>query len=409
MVTQEKREKRNIMKQQILFVDDELNILKGLQRSLRPLRNQWAMTFVEGGVRALECLEQASFDVIITDMRMPHMDGAQLLRKVQAKYPMMVRIILSGHSDQEMVMKSVKSAHQYLSKPCEKQVLIDAVTRACFLRNTLNQKSLQYVVSGIGVMPILPALYSQMMAELNSKDASGASVGEIISKDIGMTAKVLQLVNSSFFGIPRHVSTPMEAVIFLGIDVVKTLVLSIEVFSAFQKRTLSILPVSKIYDHCLRTGVIAKKIAVLEKMDKEESDNAMIAGILHDLGRLLLAENFPDEYQEVMEMVKQDKKGVHVAELEIMGVTHAHIGAYLLGLWGLPDNIVEGVAFHHSPSAGIVKSFDLYGLVHVANLMEHQEQLPNGWHHLVGVDKDYLDQYDLAKKIPLWRDSLGKK
>ena len=397
------------MKQQILFVDDEPNILKGLQRSLRPLRNQWEMTFAEGALRALECLEQASFDVIVTDMRMPQMDGAQLLSKVQAKYPMMVRIILSGHSDHEMVMRSVKSAHQYLSKPCEKQVLIDAVTRACFLRDTLNQKSLQYVVSGIDVIPILPALYTQIMAELNSKDASSASVGEIISKDIGMTAKVLQLVNSSFFGMPRHVSTPMEAVIFLGIDVVKTLVLSIEVFGAFQERTLSILPVSKIYDHCVRTGVIAKKIAVLEKMDKEESDNAMIAGILHDLGRLLLAENFPDEYQEVMERVKQDKKGVHVAELEILGVTHAHMGAYLLGLWGLPDNIVEGVAFHHSPSAGIVKKFDLYGLVHVANLMEYHEQLPNGWDHLIGVDTDYLDQYDLAKKIPLWRDALGKK
>jgi putative nucleotidyltransferase with HDIG domain len=397
------------MKQQILFVDDEPNILKGLQRSLRPLRNQWEMTFAEGGVRALECLEQASFDVIVSDMRMPQMNGDQLFRKVQEKYPMMARIILSGYSDQEMVMRSVKSAHQYLSKPCDKQVLIDAVTRACSLRNTLNQKSLQYVVSGIDVMPILPALYTQIMAELNSKDASSASVGEIISKDIGMTAKVLQLVNSSFFGMPRHVSTPMEAVIFLGIDVVKTLVLSIEVFAAFQERTLSILPVSKIYDHCVRTGVIAKKIAVLEKMDKEESDNAMIAGILHDLGRLLLAENFPDEYQEVMERVKQDKKGVHVAELEIMGVTHAHIGAYLLGLWGLPDNIVEGVAFHHSPSAGIVKKFDLYGLVHVANLMAHHELLPNGWDHLIGVDTDYLDQYDLAKRIPLWRDALGKK
>ena len=398
------------MKQRILFVDDESNILKGLQRSLRPLRNQWEMTFTGSAVSALECLERDPFDVIVSDMRMPQMDGAQLLGTVQEKYPLMVRIILSGHSDQEMVMKSVKSAHQYLSKPCEKQVLIDTITRACFLRNTLNQKSLQYVVSGIDTIPILPALYTQIMAELNSKDASAASVGKIITKDIGMTAKILQLVNSSFFGMPRHVANPMEAVIFLGIDVVKTLVLSIEVFAEFQERTLSILPVKKIYDHCVKTGIIAKKIAVLEKMGKEESDNAMIAGILHDLGRLLLAENFPDEYQEIMEKVKKDQKEIHVVELAILGVTHAQIGAYLLGLWGLPDNIVEGVAFHHNPSADIVKKFDLCGLLHVANLMEHHEQiLPNGWDHLIGVDTDYLDQYDMTKRIPLWRDSLRIK
>lgn len=398
------------MKQRILFVDDESNILKGLQRSLRPLRNQWEMTFAKSAASALECLEKGPFDVIVSDMRMPQMDGAQLLEKVQEKYPMMVRIILSGHSDQEMAMKFVKSAHQYLSKPCEKQVLIDAITRACFLRNTLNQKSLQYVVSGIDAIPILPALYTQIMAELNSKDASAASVGEIITKDIGMTAKVLQLVNSSFFGMPQHVANPMEAVIFLGIDVVKTLVLSIEVFAALQERTLSILPVKKIYDHCVRTGVIAKKIAVIEKMSKEESDNAMIAGILHDLGRLLLAENFPDEYQEVMEKVKKDQQEVHVAELAILGVTHAQIGAYLLGLWGLPDNIVEGIAFHHNPSDGIAKKFDLCGLLHVANLIEHHEQiLPNGWDHLIGVDTHYLDQYNLAKRIPLWRDFLRIK
>jgi len=122
------------MKQRILFVDDEPNILKGLQRSLRPLRNQWEMTFAQGAVPALECLEKASFDMIVSDMRMPQMDGAQLLRKVQEKYPTMGRIILSGYSDQEMVMKSVKCAHQYLSKPCDKQVLIDAINRTCFLR-----------------------------------------------------------------------------------------------------------------------------------------------------------------------------------------------------------------------------------------------------------------------------------
>ncbi len=395
------------MKQRILFVDDEPNILKGLQRSLRPLRKRWDMSFVESGKAALKKLEGTAFDVIISDMRMPEMDGAQLLQAVQERYPMMVRIILSGHSDQELIMKSVKSAHQYLSKPCEKETLINAVNRACSLKELMNKKNLQLVISGIDTMPILPSLYSRIMAELRSQDASTAGVGDIISQDMGMTAKVLQLVNSSFFGMPRHVASPSEAVVLLGIDVVKTLILGIEVFSEYRQSTLSIIPVSKVYEHCVKTSVIAKKIAQMEKKDKEIADNAMIAGLLHDLGRLLLAENFPEDYQEVMALVKEKRCQFYEAELEVLGVTHAEIGGYLLSLWGLPDNIIEGVTFHHSPSACIATGFDLCGVVHVANLIERHERVqPGAWETLNGLDTKYMVKQGLTGRIHLWRDHL---
>ncbi|MCG8616216.1 MAG: response regulator [Desulfobacterales bacterium] len=398
------------MKQRILFVDDEPNILKGLQRSLRPLRKVWEMAFVDSGAAALDMLESNEFHVIISDMRMPEMDGAQLLRKVQKRWPTMVRIILSGHSDQELIMKSVKSAHQYLSKPCEKQTLVNAINRACSLKALMNKKSLQLVISGIDTMPILPSLYNRIMDELNSAEASTAGIGEIIARDVGMTAKVLQLVNSSFFGMPRHVASPSEAVVLLGIDVVKTLILSIEVFSEYRKSTLSIIPVSKVYEHCVRTGVIAKKIARMEKKSKEAQDNAMIAGILHDLGRLLLAENFPEDYQEVMDHIRLNQCLVHEGELEVLGVTHGEIGGYLLSLWGLPDDIVEGVAYHHAPSACIADGFALCGVIHAADLMERHERLqPGAWETLTGLDNRYMAKQGLNDRIPMWRDRLRAK
>lgn len=395
------------MKQRILFVDDEPNILKGLQRSLRPLRNVWDMAFVGSGALALDTLENREFDVIISDMRMPEMDGARLLTQVQERWPRMVRIILSGHSDQELVMKSVKSAHQYLSKPCEKKTLINAVNRACSLKALMNKKTLQLVISGIDTMPILPSLYNRIMSELQSSEASAAGIGDIIARDVGMTAKVLQLVNSSFFGIPRHVASPSEAVVLLGIDVVKTLILSIQVFSEYRDATLSIIPVSRIYEHCVRTGVIAKQIARMEKFSKETQDNAMIAGILHDLGRLLLAENFPEDYREVMALAREARLPLHEGERDVLGVTHAEIGGYLLSLWGLPDDIVEGVAYHHSPSACIAEGFAICGIVHTANLMEHHERRgPGAWERLAGLDIRYMKKLGLAGRIPMWRDRL---
>lgn len=395
------------MKRRILFVDDEPNILKGLQRSLRPLRNNWEMGFETGGRKALNRLETEAFDVIISDMRMPDMDGGQLLGQVQKKYPKMVRIILSGHADRELAMKSVKSAHQYLSKPCEKEHLVSAVNRSCSLRDLMGKKALQNVVTAIGTMPSLPVLYSRIMDALTSDKASVSLVGEIISEDMGMTAKVLQLVNSSFFAMPSHVATPVEAAVILGIDVLKTLVLTLEVFSAYKKSTMDILPITTIYEHCVNTGVIAKKIAKLEKRDKAVTDNAMIAGVLHDLGRLILAEGFPEDYRTVMAEVKHTGCRIHEAEAEIMGVSHAEIGGYLLGLWGLPDNIVEGVVFHHKPSECITDRFDLCGMVHIANIMEYYERrMPGRWERLEGVDETYLKQFGLGRRIDFWRDQL---
>ncbi|MFH2092721.1 MAG: response regulator [Pseudomonadota bacterium] len=392
-------------KTKILFVDDEVNILKGLQRSLRPLRDYWDMSFAEGAENALQTLEQENYDVILSDMRMPGMDGSKLLEIVRTKYPMMIRMILSGHSDKEMIMKSVKAAHQYLSKPCEKETLVSAITRACSLRDILHNKALKDLLGGIETMPSIPALYAKIMAELNSADASVASVGDIIQKDMGMTAKILQLVNSSFFGMPRHIGSAKEAVVLLGIDVVKTLVLGIEVFSKFSK-ALSVISVDAIHDHCVRTAVIAKKIALHEKMDGKKADNAMICATLHDLGRLLLAEHFSKEYSQVMTLIEQKKMPVFEAEKQVFKVSHAEVGAYLLGLWGLPQTIVEGIAFHHSPARVASRDFELSGMVHVADMIEHHAK--NGGPSeleaiLAGLDTAYMDKRGLTGKLPGWQ------
>ncbi len=395
------------MKRRILFVDDEVNILKGLQRSLRPLRKYWDMAFAEGGENALDSLEKEPFDVIVSDMRMPEMDGAKLMGIVQKKYPKMVRIILSGHSDHEMIMRSVKLAHQYLTKPCEKKLLVTAITQACSLRDILNHEKLTTMLGSIETMPSLPVMYSQILEELGSEDASAESVGKIISKDIGMTAKVLQLVNSSFFGMPRHISDAKEAVVLLGFDIVKTLVLGIEVFSKFSEKALSIVSVEKIYDHSVKTGGIAKQIAILEGMDKKVIDDVMIASILHDLGKLILAQYFTDKYKEVMELVQKKFIPIFKAEKEVLGVTHAEVGAYLLGLWGLPDKIIEGIAFHHQPSRFAGREFSICDVVHVAELMEHHERKqPGAWQSLTGLDTDHAETLGILEKIPLWRDSL---
>ena len=219
----------------VIFVDDEPNILSGLRRILRPLRKEWEMVFEEGGEPALATLESAPCDVVVSDMKMPGMDGAEFLSKVREKYPASIRIALSGETDSHMIYRCVQHAHQYLAKPCDADALVSAVKRAFSLRKLMRDEKLEAIVANMTSLPSLPEQYEQIMQELQSEDPSLQTVGEIIEGDVAMSAKILQLVNSAFFGLARHMSSPSEAAMYLGVDVLKSLVLTTGVFSQFEE------------------------------------------------------------------------------------------------------------------------------------------------------------------------------
>jgi response regulator RpfG family c-di-GMP phosphodiesterase len=391
----------------VLFVDDEPNVLQGLERMLHPLRHEWEMAFVESGAEALDLLARQTFDVVVSDMRMPGMNGAELLSEVRKRCPQTVRIVLSGHSNRDMILQSVDAAHQYLAKPCDAQALKATVMRACALRDILGDPGLKTLVSQLRTLPSLPTLYAQVVEELNSPEASMHRVGAIISKDVGMTAKILQLVNSAFFGLPRHVANPAQAAALLGLETVKALVLSVEVFSQLDLSALPELSMDELLEHSVRAGSAAKAIAQSEKQEAKVVDDAFMAGILHDAGKLILAANSPREYQRALSMAAKRGVALCEAEREVFGATHAEVGAYLMGLWGLPDPIVEALAFHHSPSKSMAQTFTLLTAVHVANALLHEA---DGEHDGVtrgGVDLNYLAAIGLTDRLPSWRTAMG--
>jgi putative nucleotidyltransferase with HDIG domain len=360
-----------IMKR-VLFVDDETNLLAGLQRMLRGMRNEWQMAFAATAYEALEILKSNSFDVIVTDMRMPGMDGCQLLNKVKQRHPQVVRIILSGHSDKEEVLKSIGPVHQYLSKPCDADVLKSTIARACAMRTLLDDESLIKVISQIEALPSLPSLYTEVIKEINSPDSSLTRVGEIISKDVGMSAKILQLVNSSFFGLPMHVSSPARAVTMLGLETVKALVLGVKIFSQFSMPDLPGYSITNLWNHSIATARLAKNIAENLKQKQTEIDDSFLAGLLHDIGKLILLDRLRAECDKVINIVSSSGRPLLEAEKEIFGTTHAHVGAYLLGIWGFSQSIVEGIAFHHCPGECSDEGVSILTAVHLADGIEHR-------------------------------------
>jgi putative nucleotidyltransferase with HDIG domain len=305
---------------------------------------------------------------------MPGMDGRQLLEEVEKRYPQAVRVVLSGSAGATEGLDSLRPTHQYLTKPCDAGTVENTIERALKLRELVPQEKVRQFVARTGSVPSLPSLYSEIMAELNSEDCSISRVAAIIERDAGMTAKILQLANSAFFGLRGQVSTASDAIFRLGLDVVKALALSVQVFSTFQTDDIKRLKLTHVWPHSLATASLARKIAARQRAEAAIVDIAFTAGLLHDMGKLILAANVPEEYQGVLarttEAHLRDWQGEYIA----FGVTHAEIGAYLIGLWGLPDTLVEAIAFHHRPSRSRDNKFGPLAAVHIGDAFEHHSR-----------------------------------
>ncbi len=391
------------MSRKILFVDDEPRILKGLERMLFLLADQWEMSFVDSGAKALEALEAGTFDVIVSDMRMPEMDGATLLAKVKERYPNVVRLVLSGHAELETALRAVPVAHQFLTKPCDPDLLEEVIDRACHLQVILSDKNLLSEIGKVESLPVRPQIYSELLRALADPETNYDNVALIIEKDVAMCAKVLQLVNSSFFGLRRTITNIKQALTFLGISMIKHLVLSVEVFDAYQgKDNGSGFSLDAEQQHALLVANLAK--ALLQ--DKQKKEDAFMASMLHDVGKLVLAAHLPGHFSTVLAEVKKQQQPMHLVEKELYHVTHAEVGAYLLGIWGLPYPIIEAVSHHHEPRRVEQKHFDVLGAVYVANALVHEleDSLPDGDVPKSGeLDLAYLSALGVDEELPKWR------
>jgi HD-like signal output (HDOD) protein/CheY-like chemotaxis protein len=387
----------------ILFVDDEPNILEGLQRMLFPFQREWHMAFASGGQGALDVLQKEHFDVVVSDMRMPGMDGAELLERIKEEYPDTVRFVLTGQSDSETVYRSVGDAHQFLTKPCKPQLLKDSVDRAFAIRDLLENDRLKAVISRIGSLPPMPQTYAQLCKELQSSEASAAKIGQIIESDLAMTAKILQLVNSAFFGVRQHVSSASQAAALLGFETVKALVLMTGIFSHAEKVKLpSGFSFEALWRHSAQVGAFAQAICRSENACKGSANDAYTAGLLHDAGELILAAACQEDYTHAYDYAMVNEVRLQEAERELLGCTHAEIGAYLLGIWGLPHPIVEAVAYHHRPSEAVGTEFSPLAAVHVADALAWSHGSQESQYPLPEVDQEFLGHIGLADRLGNW-------
>ncbi len=389
------------MAKRILFVDDEPMVLTGLQRSLRPMRAEWEMAFAAGADQALAAIDAQTFDIIVTDMRMPGMDGAELLEEVQKRSPQTLRMVLSGQSDRETILRSVNPAHQFISKPCDGEELKSRLIRAFALKDLLQNPSLRELVTKLDSLPSLPQIYLQLNEELRRPEPSLHRIDKLIGADMAMTAKILKLVNSAFFCLPCEISSASNAVQLLGLDTLRTLVLTAHVFERFQSPLLTAEDVEQISEHSLKVSHSARRIAYFENADQHTQDESFTAGLLHDAGKLILASTLREQYQLVLEHRSSANIGLYAAECQLLSCSHAQVGAYLFGLWGLPSTIVEAVAWHHAPAGSLSTKFSPLAAVHVASAY-HDGKSASRMRDRTPIDAAFLASIACAERAKEW-------
>jgi HD-like signal output (HDOD) protein len=388
----------------ILFVDDEPRILEHLQQMLESQKQQWQMAFAPGGEAALMLLDASPFDVVVSDISMPVMDGAALMKTVCERYPAIVRIVLAGPQEMEEALRAVPVAHQFLLKPCDPNMLRVAVERATSLSNILSNKLLANLVGSVKDLPVLPRTYLALRRKLAEQEASIKDVVNIVEQDVAISAKILQLVNSAFFGLPREVSSVRTAVSFLGIDMLQNLVLSAGVFTSFDQ--LARLPgfsCEGLQAHSQLTAKIAGQIPASSHV----RGIAVVAGLLHDVGKLVLATCAPAHFSRALAGAQAEGLPLYAVETDLMGVSHAEVGAYLLGIWGLPSPVVEAVAHHHHPDRVPQDSLDAVGIVYISNILAHQvtDRAPSAESEpQTEIDADYLERLGVSEQFAGWQE-----
>jgi HD-like signal output (HDOD) protein len=349
----------------LLLVDDEQPALDALRHRLRRLNGKWVVEVAAGGAIALEQMQREPYDVVVSDMRMPEMDGAKLLETVRSRWPQTIRIILSGYGDLKQTIRLVPFAHQYLSKPCDPKQLEDVIERCLLLYELLHGSQLRAIVGHIRTLPSLPRIYSALQDIAKDDKVTVDEVARLIAADSAIAARVLQIVNSAFFRLARRITNIEQAVSYLGFNAIRNVAASVEIFTQWSSRGASHLDPILLQAHVQSVAAAVSALTARTPI----ADDAMLAGLLHDIGYWVLAQECPADLNRAIERAATAQIPLHAAETEIMGASHAEVGAYLLGIWGLPYPVIEAVAHHHHPKRVAQTDFDVLAALAIAEAL----------------------------------------
>jgi HD-like signal output (HDOD) protein len=394
------------MNKQICFAGFGEKELAGLQPALAALGDAWECVFSPDAPSALAALAKAPFDVLVANLGAGGLQDPELLQQAALRHPRTLRFVLGDVADRELTVHCVGAAHQFISRPWKPQELISIIERSLALDDWLSNDKLRAFVPRLGKLPGMPSTYFEVIKKAESPNASVESIAEVIARDPTLTARLLQMVNSSACGLPEKITSPAEAVSMLGVEMVKSLVLCLQLFARSAQVEEGSLSLEKLWRHSFLVAKLAAKVVLRCIGSERMASDAYTAGLLHNIGQIVLATNLSREYTLVVETARKLKCPLQESELQLLGVTGNQVGAYLLGLWGMPLPLLESTALHDTPAATTAVEFSVLTAVHVANVLACEQAGSVGGLPPPALDAEYLATLELPNRVDAWRKFL---
>ena len=394
------------MSKHILFVDNEANVLQGLQGQLGSMRDEWEMVFVEGGQVALDYIASHRVDVLVSGIGMSKRDGAQLLKSVSKQHPGIISMELSGYSG-----NGGGEGASEPSQPHDPDVLISAIKRSLGIQTYLQAPALSDFVTGIPSLPGIPAVYKAFIDELSNPASTTDTVAATIEQDAALASSILSLANSAYFDLPAGVTGIPQAIEMLGLETMGSLIVFTSLFSTFSDKSEQTEWVDHLGLRSMSIGSLARDIARLEGLASHDIDRACCAGMLLHIGTLILISSYPEGYVRIGEMIEKRGMSIVDAEQQQFSASHSDIGAYLLGLWGISHPVVEAVLYHHAPGT---ETSDTFSPASAVNAAQGLSRLIDGHvgtnfsddEMMAALDMDHLQHVGRSDRLPVWRTHI---
>jgi HD-like signal output (HDOD) protein len=392
-----------------LFLSGSADHRLAFEQALESRRSRWTVRSVGTVESALQVLASRTFEAVVVETGFAHINPVAFLNEVAKTYPAAVRFVRSVAADEPLPTGFHAETPQRLAGHLSSETVEQALERTFLLKAWIASPAIRSLVPQLKSVPAVPSLYARVVAALRSPDASLEGVADLIAQDPVMTARMLQVANSAYFALAEPVVRAVDAVIFLGSERTKALILAGHVFSEFEGSACPGYSFEHEWRHSLEVASFAQTITRMETADTRLADQAFVAGLLHDVGKCLLAANVPQRYAEVLSRARAEGQSLVEIESGAFGTTHAELGGCLLGLWGLPQGVIEAVAWHHFPARSSDRRFTLLTAVHMANALAYEAHPPGSGLTGTGVvaDGDYLRSLDLADRRNRWREACG--
>ncbi|MCL2064127.1 MAG: HDOD domain-containing protein [Candidatus Cloacimonetes bacterium] len=355
----------------------------------------------------INSIVKEEIDYIFVDIASNRQDLLSFLNKVQEEFPHVVRVLITDTLSNDLVLMANDLIHLIIEKKTLDQNLKNIFLRAARLRNMLKNPDLIKLTNSFNNLVVLKPQHLQLLQYLSRDDYTNKEICEIIEKNVALSAKVLQVANMTAFAPTQIVQSVSVAVFFLGANILRALVLNMQVFSIDSGKGNLYRYISILERHCQNIASCSKTIAIAFNADRNLQNDSYTAGLLHDIGKLVIMDKTPN-WEKIQKLSDENDLIIWKAEEAFLGTTHAQIGAYFLGIWNFPDSIIDAVAYHHNPCSCDNISISPLTFVHIAEAMIKENKTVSLEEFQKQLDIDYLDKLGLTEKaINYYKSYLG--